>query len=76
MYQIFFIHFFVDEHLGCVYVLATVNSAAINIGVHLSFSIMVFSGYILLIAFYQTQVLKIFPCVVFLNFYSFFMFYI
>ena len=35
----------VDGHLGCFHVLAIVNSAAMNIGVHVSFQIMVFSGY-------------------------------
>ena len=34
MYHNFFIHSFVDEHLGCVHVLAIVNSAAVHIGVH------------------------------------------
>ena len=32
----------VDEQLGCFQVLATVNSAAVNTGVHVSFQISVF----------------------------------
>ena len=45
MYHNFFIFSSVDGHLGCIHVLAIVNSAAMNIGVHVSFSIMVSSWY-------------------------------
>ena len=43
MYDIFFIHSSVDGHLGCFHVLAMINSAAVNTGVHVSFQIIVFS---------------------------------
>ena len=45
IYYNFFIHTSVDGHLGCFHVLAIVNSAAMNIGEHVSFSVLVSSGY-------------------------------
>ena len=45
MYHNFFIHSSVDGHLGCFHVLAIVNSAAMNNGIHVSFSTLVSSGY-------------------------------
>ena len=45
MYHSFFIRPSVDGHLGCFHVLAIVNSAAMNTGVHVSFTSVVFSGY-------------------------------
>ena len=43
MYHIFFIHSFVNGHLGCFHVLAIVYSAVMNIAVHVSLSDMVSS---------------------------------
>ena len=43
MYQSFLIHLSADGHLGCFHALAIVNSAVINIEVHVSLSILVFS---------------------------------
>ena len=45
IYHNFFIHLSVDGHLGCFHVLAIVNGAAMNNGVHVSLSILVSSGY-------------------------------
>ena len=49
VYSIFFIHLSVDEHFGCFHILAIVNNAAVNIGVHVSLQVSVsfFFGYIL-----------------------------
>ena len=41
MYHSFLIHSSADGHLGCFYVLAIINSAAMNIGIHVSLSILV-----------------------------------
>ena len=43
MYHSFLIHSSASGHLGCFHVLAVINSAVINIGVHVSLSILVSS---------------------------------
>ena len=45
MYHNFYIHSSIDEHLDCFHVVAIVNSAAMNNGIHVSLSILVSSGY-------------------------------
>ena len=45
MYRIVFIHSSVSGHFGAFQVLAIVRSAAVNTGVHVSFQITAFSGY-------------------------------
>ena len=44
-YHNYFIHSSVNGYLGCFHVLAIVNSAAMNNGIHVSLSILVSSGY-------------------------------
>ena len=45
MRRISVLHSSVSRHLACFHVLVIVNSAAVSIRVHLSFQIIVFSGY-------------------------------
>ena len=47
-YHSFFIYSSLDGHEGCFHVRAIVNSAAMNNGIHVSFSILVSSAYICL----------------------------
>ena len=45
MYHNFFVHSSFDGHLSCFHGLAIVNNAAVNNGIHVSFSVLVSSGY-------------------------------
>ena len=45
MYHNFFIHSSLDGHLGCLHILAIVNTAAMYIEVYVSFSVIISSGY-------------------------------
>ena len=47
MYHVFFVHSSVVGHLDCFHVLAIVNSAAVDIGIHVSFQIMILYRYVL-----------------------------
>ena len=45
MYHIFLVHSCVVRHLGCFHVLTIVNSAAMNVGVNVSFQMKILSTY-------------------------------
>ena len=59
MYHIFLIHSFPDGHLGYFHVLAIINSAAMNIGVHMSLLDMVSSVCVPYYIFKQSHPYKV-----------------
>ena len=50
MYHSFLIHLSADGHLGCFHVLAMINRAAMNIGVHMSKNMERFTNFRVILA--------------------------
>ena len=62
MYHSFLIHSSADGHLGCFHVLVIINSAAMNIGVHVSLSDLVYKSFsCILNMLYQVRFADSFP---------------
>ena len=58
MYHSFLIHSSADGHLGCFNVLAIINSAAMNIGVHVSLSDLVEEGFLISLCYFWNSAFK------------------